>query len=360
MKDLDFDELDKAVNSLIASTPGGAGGSDNTSSPVPERTLSLDPISTQQSAGSSLPTTPISIPTATVDRPGTGRFMDVVHPSSNMRTSLVMPERNSNPTPVASMPKVTPPISDFNMSANTNEPVIPAATNSNWASPTPPDVSINKDEDDEDINQLGNDIAKSLGQTSDDSSESPFLSYTKVEKRPLGAFSDELATIPPNTQPMIPEVAQPPMVQPVDMDNLSIVGTDTPLPAELHSDLLSLESDSTTQPEKAAVNDMPVVEKPQPSMQMSPTPMSAPATNPITTSPAVMTPVSASISQQYKEQPSTGDQNSGAIYDTNAYHKPMAKPVKKKSGWMWVLWIAILLIVGAGAGAAVYFFVLPR
>lgn len=348
MKDLDFDELDKAVNSLIASTPGGAGSSNDVSSSMPpERTVPIDPTSAQQPAAASLPTVPIITPTTPVDRPSTGRFMDVVHPSSDMRTSLVMPERSSNPAPVTPAPKTPSAMNDFNMPASTPVPTVPTAM---------PNTSTAKDEDDDDINQLGSDIAKSLGQTPSDSPDSPFLSDTKVEKRPLGAFSDELATTPSNTQPMVPEVAQPPMVPPVDMPK-PMSDTDTPLPAELHSDLLSLESDSTTQPEK-----MPVVEKPQPSMPMAPTPAPVPVltSGPMTTAAANTTPVSTSIPQQYKEQPSTGDQNSGAIYDTKAYHKPMVKPAKKKSGWMWVLWIVILLIAGAGAGAAVYFFVLPR
>ena len=78
-----------------------------------------------------------------------------------------------------------------------------------------------------------------------------------------------------------------------------------------------------------------------------------------TTSTDEQPPV-VSITQQYAESPSTGDAPATtSIFDTDAYKKPLAHPKKKSSGWLVVLWIAVLLIVGAGAGAAVYFYVLP-
>lgn len=344
MKDLDFDELDKAVNSLIASTPGGAG-SDN----APPSTPSPQPLSTDlaqmQAAVNSLPTIPIAATALPVGRPSTGRFMDVVHPSSDMRTSLVMPERGQ---PLKPSNPVTKP--SLNMTSPTTNVVQNNET---------PSITTDKDEDD-DINQIGSDIAKSLGQVTNDSPDSPFLSDTKVEKRPLGAFSNDLSVTTAN-QPMIPEVAQPPMVQSTVSNIPEVHSTDTPLPAELQSDLLSLESEDTAQPEKPVMNSFPVVEKPQSNMPMPTSPIPVPVSNPTTTATTITTtPVSTSIPQQYKEQPNTGDQNNGAIYDTKAYHKPMTKPVKKKSGWMWVLWIVVLLLAGTAAGAAVYFFILPR
>ncbi len=111
------------------------------------------------------------------------------------------------------------------------------------------------------------------------------------------------------------------------------MGTDTPLPAELQDNLLSIEaSEDTAEPKKEE-------------------------TNPI---PTVSLPVGAtSITAQYTEQPSTGDQPTGSVFNTEAYKKPIARP-KKKSGWLIVLWIFLLLVVGAGVGAAIYFFVLPK
>ena len=112
MKDLDFDELDRAVNSLIAKGSANAKpdvGSARSASgvayfepvaPALEQAAASEPLIPDTNA----PTEPVAATTPPVaaapaapkiDRPDTGRFMDVVHPSSNMRTSLVMPERTS-------------------------------------------------------------------------------------------------------------------------------------------------------------------------------------------------------------------------------------------------------------------------
>jgi hypothetical protein len=113
------------------------------------------------------------------------------------------------------------------------------------------------------------------------------------------------------------------------------IETDTPLPAELQSDLLNIESN-----ENAATS--------VPEAQFVP---------PVTPSTDVPTGPT-SIVQQYKESPSTGDQPAAALFDTAAYKKPQVKP-KKKSSILVILWIFLLLVVGGGIGAAVYFFVLP-
>ncbi|MNL44290.1 hypothetical protein D3C87_1668540 [compost metagenome] len=64
----------------------------------------------------------------------------------------------------------------------------------------------------------------------------------------------------------------------------------------------------------------------------------------------------ASIQPQYKEEPSSTKEEHAAIYDTDSYHKPLTHPAKKKSGWLWVLWIVLLLALGAGGAAALYYF----
>lgn len=293
-------------------------GNDTAPAPVSVPTPGL---MTQPVGG--LPTIPIVAPMPVVEKPSTGRFMDVVHPSSNMRNTLVMPERTPNQMVVK--PVVQPPA--------IQSPITPIPMKS-----TPPEIKMpdfDKDED-ADIDRISNDITNTLSQSSNEPLDTPFLSGTKVEKRPLGAFSTE-PTPPPVMNPMM----NPPFQSSFQADrnntnqNMKSSEINTPLPAELQSDLLSIESD-TVQPEKANV-------------------MNTPA--PINTSQPT---VATSIPQQYQEQPSSGDKNNGAIYDTNAYHKAMISPVKKKSGWTWVIWIVILLVVSAGAGAAVYFFVLPR
>ena len=72
--------------------------------------------------------------------------------------------------------------------------------------------------------------------------------------------------------------------------------------------------------------------------------------------PAPVVPTGpTSIPQQYQEEKSTGDQPSGSIYDTDSYHQPLAHPAKTKSGWLWIIWILLLLIVSGGGAVALYF-----
>lgn len=76
MKDIDFDELDRAVHS--ATNGGNSKSDDNTrSEPAPVDNESITPASS-----------PVRPPVSLATRRSSGRFMDVVHPSSDMRTKV--------------------------------------------------------------------------------------------------------------------------------------------------------------------------------------------------------------------------------------------------------------------------------
>lgn len=376
MKDLDFDELDRAVNSLITNIPGSASSNDVASAPsagsvAQEQPSSIGSTAFTTNARQTIQNSP------SVGRPSTGRFMDVVHPSSDMRSSLVMPERTSNQNRVISnnLPMTQPD----NLPVEIEEPSVPAKINNNWPDPieynhdSNNNVSEADKKDDDDIDQISNDITNSMNQQSNNPLESPFLTGTKIEKRPLGAFSDSAATLVEPQPTMVALPTSSPADQSDEIPETLPINTDssseTSLPAELQGDLLSIESgDDTNQIDQSI--DMPddnnqMVSEPDTAEQsLNVIPVDNSSSNEketvsqaSETTPVV--PVATSIQQQYKEQPNTGDQNNGAIYDTQNYHKAVA-PVKKKSGLMWILWVFILLIVGVAAGAAVYFFVLPR
>lgn len=290
MQDVDFEELDKAVNAVMPQAPLDNSNTD------PSVDLEIQPMQPPDP-------TPVSIAPVSsspvVGRPATGRFMDVVHPSSDMRSSLTMPQRSTNsmlnltaqPAPAAApVPIPTPVPYTSPVSVETPKPAV-----ENWAG-------------------LPN------YQTPSEAPESPFLPEAKVEKRPLGAFSNEMPTTASPTPTSAETNSQP------------MVSTETPpTPPELDNSLLDVESDSSTHSNDAEL-----------------------ATNPLSQPYA-----STSINQQYTEKPTTS-QNNGSIYDANSYQKVTARKPKKKSGWMWVLWIVILIIVGAGAGVAFYFLVMPN
>ncbi len=357
MKDLDFDELDRAVNSLLGSNNQPVEGLpvDNVSAPDVDTTTPL----------------PASLPLAA--RRSSGRFMDVVHPSSDMRTPSI-PQRpisreGAGVVPLARNPLDTGSLSDqtapslpphdlpttyeapkpatewpdpidFNSFSTDETPVVVAEPP--VAEPAQESQSQSQADEDTDINQIADDINKSLGEAQDVQPplESPFLTDAKVEKRPLNAFPTE------STTPSIEPISEADPIVPVTADVAISNGdedqpleVEVPLPAELQGDLLLIESSTETEQPKKEEPIAPQIpeQTPQQEVPVGPT----------------------SITQQYTEQPSTGDQPTGAIFDTGAYQKPLAHPAKKKSGWLMVLWIALLLTVGAGAGAAVYFFILP-
>lgn len=382
--DIDFDELDRAVNSLL-------GGKDDTPTAT---TTSVDSKPTQV------------VPPA--NRRSNGRFMDIRStgkpaPSQGLSASPSAPAATSSSMPAP----VEPPKLDL------SAPQAAAPSSNDWPDPidfmsnqTPstasqtdqpkPDDTQPKTETNEAANEpaIGNlapaDDMKSGAQSvpdlgTDEISDAdegelspveplntPFLPDTKVEKRPLGSFASPMPGGASGTDLMdhrdevkldvpmsttTPDADKPAdAVAPVDTTSDSsdsqpetpttpVVDSDTPMPAELQGDVLSLESDEIPVPTTPAV----------PVSAVTPT-ASVSAAAPVSTEGAPM-----SIVQQYREKASTATPASGAIYDTEAYHKPLT-PKKKSSknhGLVITLWVIALIIVGAGVGAAVYYFVLP-
>ena len=361
VKDIDFDELDRAVNSAISKN-NIVNDESLTSTPV----LTDDPTTNSTPTPQTTPAAPLMPSRQAISRPATGRFMDMVHSSNNMRVSV--PERPTLRTVLSPIPApaLTP--------VSTPSVISPLQ---NLTS----DITKN-DNSDVDIDRISDEIDQTLNVTSD-VQESPFLPGAKVEKRPLNAFTPQ--------QNIDQEVlVEPIKVAPID-DMLN--GQDkieTPLPAELQSDLLSIEASEVAKMDEAAIPDdfeneepaeatdsdasQEIAEEATTESQYAPieqndiptkeeaidniTPdLTLESTSPINTQNPI---VSTSIQQQYTELPDTNEKEIGSIYDTNSYHKAMAPLPKKKSGWMWIIWIALLMIVSVGAGVAVYFFVLPQ
>jgi hypothetical protein len=363
MKELDFDELDKAVNSLMAN----ASVSGQKSEPS-EKVLEV-PTSTPLDNTPSIPKSPVTpaptpvrssvqaparstSPSAPAARRG-GRFMDVVYPSSTMKKEVPRPVNREATTIQPAKTDDTPVVEGPKVISKTPEPIstdAPIETpKSDWPDPLEMANFSGVDEK-KDTPAPKDDLMLETpkpGQSKNDEESplvSPFLPYTKVEKRPLGSNATQSET--PALVPAVDDVDD------VD-DQLPATLEDTKplLPEELHSDLVAIESD-TTDPEKHEEEKVPDWKPPvsdTPEEDKKPLPPPAEKEKPVIPSGPV------SIPQQYKEEKSTGDQENGAIYDTNAYHQPLSHPAKQKSGWMWVVWIVLILVVGAGGGAALYF-----
>lgn len=443
MKDLDFDELDRAVNSLIANgpspddsvavknttitqnelpkTPINSHFADNikpiapsTSISTPRTIVAAAPTTEYVNTPSPIvspapqPATPAVAPVDSLEikpiptipifaapevkpvatRRNSGRFMDVMHPSSDMRTTLIMPDRVSRQgttihlTPPAvhtpDRPVVSEPVAVVDpQPAIEARPLVPENVPEAWPDPInfSEKVEINlpvpiddKEPVDDDIDRISDDIDNTLKSTPE-IQESPFLSGAKVTKRPLGAFSGDNPIEYIETNPVNPEVVAEKVQASgniISNNNSSQIDVDMPLPAELRGDLLSIEAASEAEISAAVAAAQPVVTAPPvavPRPAAAPAPVvvqssetlannTAPKPNPVADGPT-------SIAQQYQEKPNTGDQNSAAIYDTAAYHKAIVGKSNKKSHLFLIIWVLSLLAVGAGVGAGIYFFVLP-
>lgn len=289
MQDLDFDELDKAVNSLMPAKPSNSVASVVT----PE----LQPTVPTVVAAPVIKPLPA---VRSVDRPATGRFMDVVHPSSDMRTSISIPTRSLPPSTVQN-PVVNPtpvkPVIDV--------PQPQAEKVENWAG-------------------LPN------YQPPASAPESPFLPMTKVEKRPLGAFSDETPVIQDTSETV--KTDEDIKFEDKPKINEDLTKSDKQIPDELDASVLSIEPGSSTSKNDIDKN-----------------------INPLSYNLA-----SSSINQQYSEQPSSVKNENSSIYDKNTFSNSVGIQSKKKSGWLLVVWILGLIIIGVGAGVAFYLYIMPN
>lgn len=337
MSDIDFDELDKAVNSLMGGVGDKAlekddqqklqtlsinstlkddekpaydkleqaaqkiGGETLVSDEDRTTVENLPPLSddsmpaatptnsAEKSSADDASVPSLSPVTPAVKRPSSGRFMDMVHPSADMRSpstpSFVMPtpEAPSQPT----QPKATPPT--------------PAVSG-----PLP---------------------------------QSPFLPDAKVEKRPLGGepSADEPVVADTGVTPGGNEVVETEIInndekkiddgtgdeqRPLDATGLDIEA------AMQERKLQSIESAAATETEAA--------------------PVSIQAVESGDTGKAA----------QHTTEPAAD--KSGDIYNVGEYHQPLNHPAKQKSGWGIVVVIIVIIVLAmAAAGAAYFIFAKP-
>jgi hypothetical protein len=371
MKDLDFDELDQAVNSLMTGIPRTPAPQDDKAA---EKTLTITPTlsdnerpsfatleQTASKAGTEIEAVEASAATSApanslAARRTSGRFMDVVHPSSDMKINNrpVVSREGIQLSPIAPRPVATTPQPtrepDVAVSPEQSTEVIEQKPEAS-AWPDPIDMASVVSADTPEATPVAEEAAPVIPEiaTLDEVDEpsplqTPFLADTKVEKRPLGAFAvDQVAA--DNTQEVAETTIDPPAEEATPASSFSMPGQEaaTNLPDELQHDLIKIESDNETEVPQ---------EEPSPE-KITPAPsFAAPI---VTPAPAVVSGP-ASIQPQYKEEPSSTKEEHAAIYDTDTYHKPLAHPAKKKSGWLWVLWIILLLALGAGGAAALYYF----
>lgn len=349
MKDIDFDELDKAVNSLMNKTAkpnasdSAAPANTPSAEPVSEATPPADttPAPEDTPAPDAQPSTEAVKPTAPA-RKRSGRFMDMVHPSADMKNkaSSVPVSRQGTTIPAPAdveaevKQSLTAPeapeqsahgaqAAQMGESTFDNMPDPISMHESQPAEPVEPQ-EVQQDEPNETVQEK---------QTEPQSSDTPFLADAKVEKRPLGGGdgSDEKSTEKPEISPLTESEQYKTISKPEELDKPTL----EPTPAELNADVVAVEA-SDPQPQDKSMESDQITEE---------TAQNTSETN---------LPANGAINQQYKEQPSSGDTRHTAIYDAETYPATGVVHSKKRSGWMWVLWIFILLSLGAGGAVALY------
>ena len=378
MKEFDFDELDKAVNSLMGSvkksddpaTPPAADTSSvapvtsaptvvKNDTPVVEEPVAADPetVAPEPAAPADLSVASESSSSPLAARRG-GRFMDVVHPSSDMKTTPVVspPSREGitvQPTSAASsstsapqvMDMITPaakrPIPQSPLPVTPPTPVEPETPTTNfpanepWSSPFLPDAQVEKRPlgGNQPLSETGlsdaiaEELSKQLPPEEASSTSTTDLKIETLETEPKDTSEgqdDESggATPSPDKDPQLaPEPVEP------------------PLPAELDSDLVAIESG-----QKSSVSE---------EVHTPAAPIESGASTTSSFGGAALS--TSSISPQYNEQPSTGDSSHQPIYDNEAIHQPLAHPAKKKKGTLIVIMIVVVVLIGSGVGAAAYY-----
>lgn len=356
MKELDFDELDRAVNSLMTKTDEPQLSSQDeaqttslsTGDIIPE---SLDDVAPASNT-SELATTSPSLATKR-----SGRFMDMMPASATTKTSRPIKPSHTGPVlkPINDVvnPEPTNPSLELDQQAQPSilSETEPSTTDNVVAHSWPDPIDVHEqqttvvDEPSGAEVAAPTDEAKPVIEAEQPSTlaatDSPFLTDAKVEKRPL----DALAPLNGSDGEAVP----------VETD-IEAQTTPQVMPAELGEELLAIESDSrlTEEAEPAeAVQEKAAVRKNTP-VESDTVSLATPETKTIDDRPETKPTVGAmSINQQYKVAESTRDQSHTALYDNAA--EPLQHPPKQKSTWPIILLILLLILVGAGGAAALYF-----
>lgn len=240
------------------------------------------------------PTTPV---TPVAPRPAGGRFMDVVHPSSDMRTATT---------------KDTPPTASATASTPDAEPVSsksasPAVSRS-MPAPAPQQ----------------NDVAAPL--------LTPFLPDAKVEKRPLGDPSASPVTVAVSEQPQQSEMVADATVEDAP-EEIVAINSEVKVRSAINTDDQSVLDAAAiiTEENNAEAEQLSGIE----------------AKEVATTESSIQRVESVAAEHEAVSTPAGAN-----MYDV----QPLGHPAKRRSGWGVVLIIVIIILVAGAIGAGAYFY----
>ncbi len=408
MTELDFDELDKAVNNLMSEvddkSEGTAKPADKSAEPAKPQTAPAQPANdpvvivpntaskpdeaTAVTVSSDKPTTD-TVPaeqTPQADVADTspaakrrGQFMDMVHPSSDMKNKApAMPSRqgvNIQPPEGATAPEPKAPAAQPAPTEPGASVVLPDTPAMPDAEPATGGVGNEatdaatpmKDEPEKAASEWPDPIdMQSNADTSADESAKPVEKPEEASGEKTDEPNKEEAKTPeelePLSSPFLPDAkvdkrplggAAPVAVAPKEEASTDATVADKPaeaekkLPDELKTDVMALES-TDTKPSDGQTDTS--ADKPEADNKSTDKPVEKKADS---AKPDV--PGGGSIAQQYKEKQSDDNTTNSPIYDAANMHQPAGA---QKGSHAWLKWVigVLVLIVLAVLGGAGYFY----
>lgn len=390
MSDIDFEELDKAVNSLVGGSP-----KDEKKEQTSESNEAPKPVESVPKP-EAIPTSP-NLPSRRA-----GRFMDMKHDSSDMT-------KDSSPSLMTSTKTTIAPISkDIKAEPKSDTTASEKTSKNHWSeskeagsdvdekddNTTPPDTNMpdpidhfeskQKETDDksgdspkEDNNTPDKSDEPELKfeetdnkrdeDEKDDKKPSPFIDDAKVEKRPLGGFSSESPVDPPKSDEKGKD----------GEEGLTKDGEEKPaapieLPPELDKNLVAIEAGEA--PETVKTPESPSPDIPAPDTDEEKEEASEedakdskkdePKKDPKhEVSQLLASASSGSIPDQYKRENRSHELHGDhPLFDSEHLKAiPTSAPKKPKSTaakvFQWIFIALGLLLLGGSLGAAIFVFV---
>lgn len=321
MTEIDFDELDKAVNNLMAQPASSNASGNNTEEANSNKrtTAGSEPIGESVPKTESAGSRNSEVNTSTPLAQRRGQFMDVMHPSAKMRI-----QQPQSPKPKVSHqgtsidPGTTSQLSDKHDSKETSDSTssdsaahesVTNQSNTNLQS----DLTLDNQPKTPSFDPI--DFAM-------DNSEpltSPFLADAKVEKRPLGGPVVKSGNALNLESLALDDTSQP--TSPTEADTTPT----TPLPAELSNDIMQIESKGADVPSELDSQAL------------------------ATKQTVAAVPAQTSIPQQYnaakpKVPSAEPDSQAASMYDLGEV--PLKVPNKKRSSWPIVIGAIVLIALG--------------
>jgi hypothetical protein len=361
MKDLDFDELDQAVSSVLGKdqdtskdepAPKAADKSSDDAKAAEPTAVAIKPEPIVEKPADP---TPAVAPAVSPAQKRRGQFLDMVHPSADMRSrstpssgssrpklapvsNNVVPDEpakpaakpvetpavavSTTPEPALTIPepeKATPEPAD-SVKAEDAKPA-DSAKDITW--PDPLDVMSSSDSKTDEEPETEKSPEPTA--TPSEGSQTPFVTDAKVDKRPLGAFGAAESSTPAEETPA---AESGPVATDIDAQK-----PPETTPPELQPDVVAVEAAA----DREFAGEGPIEQRGDDKQE---------------TPAQEKSGLSQSIPQQYKTPTEAPDQTPHPVFDTQEYHQPLLPATSQKKGrsWLVVLIIVLLLAVGAGLG----------